>query len=46
MPTTGRRFPHVPAGGGTAYSLISKLIVIKVRSVETGDTFSMTGLLD
>jgi hypothetical protein len=46
MATTDRRFPHVQAGGGTAYSLIGELITIKVSSAETGDTFSMTGLLD
>lgn len=44
MAATGRRFPHIPAGAGAAYSLIGELITFKITSAETGDTFSITEL--
>ena len=45
MATTDRRFPHVPAGGGTAYSIIGELITFKVTSAETGDSLSVAELI-
>lgn len=45
MATTDRRFPHVPAGGGTTYSLIGELITIRLSSAQTEDTFTVTELL-
>ena len=41
MVATGRRFPHVRAGGGDSYSLIGELITFKVSSADTGDRFSV-----
>lgn len=45
MSRADRRFPHVPPGGGNAYSLIGEVITIKVSSAETGDAFSVTELI-
>jgi quercetin dioxygenase-like cupin family protein len=45
MTTTDRRFPHIRAGEGAAYSLIGELITFKVTSAQTGDTFLMTELI-
>jgi quercetin dioxygenase-like cupin family protein len=44
MATVDRRFPHVPAGGGTTYHIIGERITFKVTSAETGDTFSVMEL--
>ncbi|HET8630937.1 MAG TPA: cupin domain-containing protein [Thermomicrobiales bacterium] len=44
MATTDRRFTHVPAGGGPAYSIIGEVITFKVTGAETGDTFSVMAL--
>ena len=45
MAATDRRFLHVQAGDGTAYSLIGELITFKLTSAETGDAFSITELI-
>jgi quercetin dioxygenase-like cupin family protein len=44
MDRRDRRFQHVAAGGGAAYSLIGEVITIKVSSEATGDVFSVTEL--
>ena len=45
MATTDQTFSYVPAGGGTAYSIIGEVITFKVTSAQTGDTFSVTELI-
>lgn len=45
MATTDGRFPHVPASGGTTYSLIGELVTIRLSSAQTGDTFAVTELV-
>ncbi len=43
-PSTGRTFPHIPAGTGQAYNVIGELLTIKVTSAETEGRFAVLEL--
>ena len=43
-PSTGGKFPHIPAGEGQAFDIIGELVTLKAISAETGGAFTVMEL--